>query len=149
MGRAREGATACAPRPVTSPARGGRRDGSLLCVRPSGVPGLRGVRGGGIVGGAGVEAGEGVAGAAVGTQVDVAGGGGKGGVAEGPLHLMHGRAAVQGVAGVGVAQPVGGDGGLEAGPPRGGAHEAARGARIQRASAAGFVPMVDSTGATY
>ena len=31
---------------------------------------------------------------------------------------MHGRAAVQGVAGVGVAQPVGGDGGREAGPAR-------------------------------
>jgi hypothetical protein len=50
------------------------------------------------------------AGAFVGAGVEVAAGGGYSGVAEGSLDEVEGRAAVEGVGGMGVAEPVGGDG---------------------------------------
>ena len=67
--------------------------------------------------------------------VEVAAGGGDRGVAEGGLHQVDGGVAVEGVAGVGVAHPVGRDVLFEAGAAGGGVDEAAHLGDVERSPA--------------
>ena len=73
--------------------------------------------------------------AVFGAGMEVAAGGGDGGVAEGGLHQMNRRAAVQSVAGVSVAEPVGRDAEFDAGALRRQADDPQHAHRLQRLAA--------------